>query len=133
MQQPLDKSTQTNTNSLPDSPAVIEKEIIRWNWGAFLLGWIWAVGNRLWIWLLIGLAANAISLIPSPNNKAALISLICQSVISVVLGVKGSEWAWKSKKWDSIEYFQKTQKRWRNWGIAFTAVVFVIGIIIGSN
>ena len=123
---------QTNNTSLPDAPALIQKEIIRWNWGAFLLNWVWALGNRLWIWLPIGLAASAVALVPSPNNKTFWISMICQAVISVALGVKGSEWAWKSKKWDSIEHFQRTQKRWRNWGIAFTAVGFVIGIIIGS-
>ena len=124
---------QTNSTLLPDAPDVIQKEIMRWNWGAFLLGWIWALGNRLWIWLPIGLAANAIALVPSPDNKAILISLICQAVISVVLGVKGSEWAWKKKKWDSIERFKKTQDRWRKWGIVATAVGFIIGVIIGRT
>ena len=62
-----------------------------------MLGWIWALGNRLWIWVPIGLAANAISLIPSPNNKSFWISIVCQILISVVLGTKGSEWAWKAK------------------------------------
>ena len=94
--------------------------------------WIWAIGNKLWMWVLIGLAANAIAFIPGPNNKAGWISLICQLVISVVLGVKGSEWAWKSKKWDSIEHFKKTQDTWRKWAIVFTIVGFIIGVIIGS-
>ena len=122
---------QTNNTSVQDAPALIQKEILRWNWGAFLLGWVWALGNRLWVWLPIGIAANAISLIPSPNNKAILISMICQAVISVVLGVKGSEWSWKSKKWGSIERFKRTQERWRKWGIVFTAAGFLIGVIIG--
>lgn len=124
---------QVNSTSLPDALALIQKEIMRWNWGAFLLGWIWALGNKLWIWLPIGLAANAIALIPSPNNKTVWISMICQAVISVFLGVKGSEWAWKSKKWGSIERFKKTQDRWRKWGIVATAVGFLIGVIIGGT
>ena len=119
--------------SLQDTPAVIQKEIMRWNWGAFFLGWIWAIGNKLWIWLPIGMAANAISLIPSPNNKTLWISMICQGVISVVLGVKGSEWAWKSKEWDSIEHFKRAQEKWRKWGIAFTVVGFIFGVIIGGT
>ena len=105
---------------------------MRWNWGAFLLGWIWAVGNRLWIWMPVGLAVNAIAFIPSANSKSYYISLICQLVISVVLGVKGSEWAWKKKKWDSIEQFKNTQDRWRVWGIVFSIVGFIIGLIIGG-
>ncbi len=125
--------TRANTISLQDSPAVIEKEIMRWNWGAFFLTWIWAIGNKLWVWLIIGLAAYAIAFVPSPNNKTMWISMICQGVISVFLGVKGSEWAWKSKKWDSIGHFKRTQRKWRNWGIVFTAVGFIIGIIIGST
>ena len=124
---------QTNNTLSPDHPDVVQKEIMRWNWGAFLLGWIWAVGNRLWIWLPVGLAANAIALIPSPNNKTLLISWICQAVISVVLGIKGSEWAWKKKKWDSIEHFKRTQEKWRIWGIVFSVVGFIVGVIIGGN
>jgi hypothetical protein len=133
LQQPLDSPTQTTNSSAQDSPALIQKEILRWNWGAFLLGWIWALGNKLWIWLPIGLAANAISLIPSQNNKTFWISQICQILISVVLGIKGSEWAWKSKKWKSIEHFRKTQKTWLTWGIVFSVALFIIGIVLGVS
>ena len=131
--QPLDMDARKNDILVQDTPAAIQKEILSWNWGAFLLGWIWAISNRLWIWLPIGLAANAISLIPGPDNKTVLISMICQAVISVVLGVKGSEWAWKSKKWDSIAHFKSNQDKWRVWGIAFTAAGFLIGFIIGGT
>ena len=117
----------------PEHPDMVQKEIMRWNWGAFLMTWIWAIGNRLWIWVVIALGAIAISIIPSENNKTAWVSLICQGVISVILGVKGSEWAWKSKKWESIEQFKKTQEKWRTWGIVFSIVGFVIGLIIGGT
>ena len=89
-------------------------------------------GNRLWIWVPIGLAANAIALIQPPNDKALLISLVCQLVISVFLGVKGSEWAWKSRKWESLERFKKTQDNWRRWGIILSIVGFTIGVFIGG-
>jgi len=32
--------------SLPHSPAEVPDEIDRWNWGAFLLNWIWGIGNN---------------------------------------------------------------------------------------
>src|SRR6202040_3092399 len=33
-------------------PKVIPAEIKRWNWGAFLLNWIWGIGNQTYIALL---------------------------------------------------------------------------------
>ena len=32
--------------------STVPSEIKRWNWGAFLLNFIWAVGNKTWIGLL---------------------------------------------------------------------------------
>ena len=34
-----------------------------------------------------------------------------------VLGAKGSEWAWQNKRWDSVEHFQRVQKKWALWGL----------------
>lgn len=87
--------------------ATIPKEIRGWNWGAFVFGWLWGISNRVWISLL--------SAIPYVGV-----------IMLIVLGVKGNEWAWRKKKWDSIEHFKNTQ---RKWGIA-AAVVFVLGLII---
>ena len=56
---------------------VLPPEVKRWNWGAFFLNWIWAIGNEVWIGLL--------ALIPYVNI-----------VMVFVLGAKGSEWAWKT-------------------------------------
>ena len=116
-----------------DHPDEIKKEILKWNWGAFFLGWIWALGNKLWAWVLIGLAVNAISLIPSQNDKPVLISLICQTVISVILGVKGNEWAWKRQKWENLQHFKRIQGRWLRWGLVFSVVGFIVGFYIGSQ
>ena len=72
------------------SQAVIPREIGGWNWGAFLLNWIWAIGNSVWIGLL--------ALVPYAGF-----------VMAIVLGVKGNEWAWRYKRWDSVEHFRRTQ------------------------
>jgi len=34
------------------NPEAIPAEIDRWNWGAFLLNWVWGVGNNTFIALL---------------------------------------------------------------------------------
>lgn len=86
--------------------ATIPEEIRGWNWGAFLLNLIWGIGNNVWLAL--------ITLIP-------YVGLI----MPIVLGVKGSEWAWRNKRWDSIEHFKRTQRTWAKWGIGYIIFAFL--------
>lgn len=76
----------TSVSNIPDG-------VKGWSWGAFWLSWIWAIGNRTWIGLL--------SIIPFVGF-----------IMWFVLGIKGREWAWKNKKWDSVEHFNRVQKIW---------------------
>lgn len=79
-----------------NEPVQIPAELDRWNWGAFLLNWIWGVGNSTFIALL--------ALIPGVNF-----------VMMFVLGARGSRWAWRNRLWRDAEHFRRTQ---RNWAIA---------------
>jgi hypothetical protein len=81
-----------------------------WSWGAFLLNWIWALGNRTWIGLFAFLPYIGFIMI-------------------FVLGFKGREWAWRNKKWDSVEHFQTVQKKWSFWGLVLILGVILLGII----
>jgi hypothetical protein len=93
--------------------ATVPSELLGWNWGAFFLTWIWGIFHQVWLSLLV--------LIPLGNI-----------VMPFVLGVKGNEWAWQSKKWDSIEQFRHTQHTWMIWGIiAFVApLVLILGLLL---
>jgi len=93
------------------SLAVVPAEIKGWNWGAFLLGWIWGIGNSVWI--------SFLEFVPYIGW-----------IMAFVLGVKGSEWAWRYKKWDSIEHFKQTQLTWTKWGIGVVAGSIVLVILI---
>ena len=96
-------------------PKPIPAEIDRWNWGAFLLNWIWGVGNNTYIALL--------TLIP-------LVGLI----MPFVLGAKGSKWAWRNGRWDSIEQFKRVQRRWAIWGVIIWIAAFALfGGIFGGT
>lgn len=88
----------------------IPEGIKGWSWGAFFLTWIWAIGNRTWIGLL--------ALIPYVGI-----------VMAFILGIKGREWAWKNKQWESVEHFNRVQKKWSFWGITIVLGIFVIGIL----
>ena len=96
------------------SPKPIPPEIDRWNWGAFLLNWIWGVGNNTFIALL--------TLVP-----------IVGFVMIFVLGAKGSRWAWRNGRWDSVEHFKRVQRLWAIWGvIIWVGGIALFGGIIGG-
>ena len=89
------------------SLAVIPPEIGGWNWGAFFFGWLWGIGNNVWIALL--------EFIPYVGI-----------VMCFVLGAKGNEWAWQKKRWVSIEHFQRTQRTWAYWALG----LFLFGVLM---
>lgn len=100
-----------NSNPTSATPAIeIPDGIKGWSWGAFLLNWIWAIGNRTWIGLL--------ALIPYVGF-----------VMAIVLGFKGREWAWKNKQWDSVEHFNAVQRKWSIWAGILVLAVAVIGVL----
>jgi hypothetical protein len=82
-----------------------------WNWGAFLLSPIWSICNKSWIGLF--------SLVPCVGT-----------IMSIVLGLKGNEWAWQNRRWESVEQFKETQTVWMWWGIASFAVIFLVAYLI---
>ena len=108
---------QTENTSGQGKAAVVPPEIDRWNWGAFLLNWIWGIGNNTFIALLI--------FVPFVGF-----------VMLFILGAKGSTWAWRNKRWDSIEQFQSVQRKWTKWAIIFyglmAAAMVPLFFIIGS-
>jgi putative copper export protein len=104
-----DVSTGEN-NSGGGSATVPPPGIKGWSWGAFLLSFFWAFGNKTWIGLL--------ALVPYVGFA-----------VSVYLGIKGRELAWRNKRWDSIEHFNEVQRKWSWWGVVLVLGVAVIGIL----
>ena len=103
--EPTIQTSSSNTSG-QGTASVLPAELKGWNWGAFFLNWIWGIGNNVWI---------------------ALISFVLGFIWAIMLGLKGNEWAWQHKKWDSIEHFKRTQRTWRKWGF----VLFIVGVAIG--
>ena len=103
----------------------LPKELNCFNWGAFLLNWIWGVMHKKYVtlWIL----------------PAAIIPVIGPFVVSIWFGIAGNRWAWESKDWASVEEFNESQKFWvRLWlvlfivGIIFVIKMFVFLSILGS-
>ena len=85
-----------------------EREAARprgWNWGAFLLGWLWAFAHRVWVPGILGLV---------PGLNFAMMP---------VFGLKGNEWAWRNRKWSSVSEFQQSERSWARTG----AAIWVVG------
>lgn len=105
-----------NTSGM-GSQAAVPRGLGDWNWGGFLLTWIWGIGNRVWWSFLV------------------FIPYIGAMVMPWVLAFKGNEWAWQSKHWDSIEHFKRVQHKWAVWGWAVSiaiAVLFSLMMIAGA-
>ena len=98
------------------APAIIKDTlpdgIKGWSWGAFLLNWIWAIGNRTWIGLL--------ALIPYVGFGVA-----------IWLGIKGREMAWANGQWQSVEHFNRVQKKWSQWAVGILLASCVIAVLGG--
>ncbi|AFZ21436.1 serine/threonine protein kinase [Allocoleopsis franciscana] len=92
-----------------DSAVPVPNEIKGWNWGAFLMPWFWPFTNQVWIGLF--------SYVPN-----------CQLIMALALGAKGNEWAWKSRRWRSIEQFKAHQRRWVVAGMCFWGSLSAMGI-----
>lgn len=89
--------------------AMLPDDIKGLNWGAFLLNWIWGIGNRTWFAL------------------AALLPVVGW-IVPFFLLIKGNEWAWRNKRWDSVEHFQRVPRRWAQWGVG----LLLAGLLIGG-
>jgi len=70
------------------------EDLGKWNWGAFIFGWMWGLSYNVPIAFL--------SIIP-----------IFSLFFMFILGLVGNKLAWKNNKWIDIEHFKDSQKQWK--------------------
>lgn len=97
----------TSNTSGQGEHSVVPPEIIKWNWGAFFLTFIWGIGNQVWLSFLV--------FVP-----------FIQFIVPFVLGAKGNEWAWRNKEWNSVDHFLEVQRKWAKWGF----ILFIVGVLL---
>ncbi|NER23241.1 MAG: protein kinase [Symploca sp. SIO1C2] len=103
-----------------DDSVKVPQEITGWNWGAFWLPGCWCLSNQVWI----GLTAWVdISFITLPFTFG-----LTWPIVGIILGIKGNEWAWKSRNWKSIKDFQNHQRGWAF--ISWLIVTIIIGLLL---
>ena len=92
--------------ALSDIPAGVKG----FSWGALIWSWLWSIFNGTWIGLL--------ALVPYVGFGVA-----------IYLGFKGREMAWRNKRWDNLEHFNRVQRSWTRWGLVVPGIA-LIGIIV---
>lgn len=94
--------------------AVLPAEASGLSWGAFFFNWIWGLFNSVHIALL--------ALIPFVGF-----------VVAIWLLFAGRRLAWENKRWDSIEHFNRVQKRWGMAGLALFILVIALYTMLFIN
>ena len=102
----MNRHSRMENTSGQGKTSAVPPEIKGWNWGAFFLNFIWAVGNKTWIGLL--------TIVP-----------LVGYIVPIILGLKGNEWAWKNRRWKDIDHFKRVQKKWAIWGASLIIPLFV--------
>jgi hypothetical protein len=105
----LDATTVYDERSGKGAASVLPPEVKGWNWGA--------AGFPVWWGMYHGVWSGLVAIVP-----------IVGLVWWIVMGIKGSEWAWRSEPWQSVEYFKKMQRKWMPWGIA-AVILQIVGIV----
>jgi hypothetical protein len=91
----------------------VEEELQKFNWGGFLLGWIWAFGHRVWLWGILGL-------IPFVGI-----------VVMFVLGFRGNRLAWERGTYAGAEELRQKERKWAWASLWVYLAFFLLGIVIG--
>ncbi len=112
------RSLTNNSGRGPNSP-VLDIVAKKFNWGAFCLQWIWGLGNNTFITLIVFL----LCCIP-------VVQYIAPLGCAIWFGIKGNEWAWQNKRWESIEHFHSVQKKWAIAGIIYTCIITILALAI---
>lgn len=100
-------------------------ELKAFNWGAFLLTFIWGIRFKAWITLL------AIPLIWFQLPLG--LNWILFFILQIYCGLKGNEWAYQVDWWKNTSEFQKTQINWAAAAVAINIVIPFVILLIAAR
>ncbi|MDP2227178.1 MAG: hypothetical protein Q8J78_06845, partial [Moraxellaceae bacterium] len=97
------RATPDDNSSGGGKAAHVPDEVRGLSWGGFFMNWIWGLFNGSYIALLC--------FVP-----------LLGFFVPFYLLFKGRELAWQNKRWDSVEDFNKVQRRWGIAGLVLTII-----------
>jgi serine/threonine-protein kinase len=101
-----------------DDSVKVPDEILGWNWGAFFVPGVWCITNHVWIGLI---AWTDFSIVTTFITFG-----MTWPIMAILLGVKGNEWAWKSRRWRSVKEFKRHQRLWAIAGFIIMAILLLL-------
>ena len=119
---PAAPTNNSGSGNIFDASVIVPKEIQGWNWGAFFLPGFWCIPNRVWIGLLAWTDFSLITVLFTFG--------MTWPIMAVILGVKGNEWAWKSRRWQSVKDFKRHQRMWAIAGFFIAAAILLIASLV---
>ena len=108
----------------------LPSEAKKYNWGPLFTGFIWGFFNGMPKNILITLVVLFMcSFIPTLGIVASLVN----TCILIWAGTKGNQWAWCHKNWNTVEEFNKHQKKWVLYPFIIYLILTVLTIVVVAN
>lgn len=123
-----ESTVQRNYNAPTSRTKEFPPELNKFNWGVLIWSWLWGLTY-----------GKPITLIVLPIAFIPVVGAFINLGLVIWFGIKGNQWAWQNKYWDSVEQFNTIQKRWVIWGcvligiIAILSTIYVVGMINGFS
>lgn len=128
-QPPMGTDTSVNNSNGTSLTLRDQRELGKWNWGAFYFGWLWGAFHKVYmalIQLLLILLPIVFRLLGINPLIGLTISSIGMLAIAVWLGIKGTQMAWDKKAWRSIDHMKQSR---HNWNIA-ALICFLVSLVL---
>ncbi len=91
----------------------------QFNWGAFLLTWIWGLNHKQPITLL-SLGVSVVGFFAT--GIFGVLCLIANFGLGIYFGMYGYKWAWESGRFSTPEECRSCQATWGWWGLALIII-----------
>jgi hypothetical protein len=107
-----------------------DERMKKFNWGAFLGGWIWCLCYKQYIVFLVYLIPVILIEYFAPKILAGQIfEIILGLAISIYLGINGNKMAWAAYK-DKYQTIENLLKQQRVWFKTFLIIYIVVTVLI---
>ena len=117
----------------------VEVKNMGFSWGAFELGLIWVIANKVWMPGLLLLMPALILLIGmlfqypgycSGIDCVSHIGIAWNFCLLIYLGFRGHELAWRNREFAGLQQFKDTMAVWNKWGFRLFIVTIILEVVV---